>query len=337
MTLREVAERVGGWVAPENYDKQILGLASLSDANEGDIAFFGSPKYLKALQKCRATAVLVPHGFGEEVTAVRVWVDSPSEAFARLQEAFAPPSIQFPAGIHPTAVVDPNAEIGEDVSIQPYAVVEAGARIGARTVVGAHSYIGHFAEIGEDCRIFANVHIADRSRLGNRVYLNPGVVVGSEGFGYEFRNGRQVKIPQTGFVQIDDDVEIGSNTTIDRARFGRTWIQEGTKIDNLVQIGHNVTVGKHCILCAHVGISGSTRVGSYVTLAGKVGVNGHIEIGDGAVVTAMAGVTKSVPPKEILVGLPAKPMREYKTNYVQLHNISKLYERVKTLEEKAGS
>lgn len=337
MTLREVAERVGGWVAPENYDRQILGLASLADANEGDIAFFGSPKYLKALQRSRATAVLVPHGFGEEVSAVRVWVDSPSEAFARLQEAFAPPPIQFPPGIHPTAVVDPSAKIGEGVSVQPYAVIEAGAKIGARTVIGAHSYIGHFAAIGDECRIFANVHIADRSRLGDRVYLNPGVVIGSEGFGYEFREGRQVKIPQTGFVQIDDDVEIGANSTIDRARFGRTWIQEGTKIDNLVQIGHNVTIGKHCILCAHVGISGSTRVGNYVTLAGKVGVNGHIEIGDGAAVTAMAGVTKSVPPKEILVGLPAKPMREYKTNYVQLHNIAKLYERVKTLEEKARS
>ncbi len=337
MTLREVAERVGGWVAPENYEKQILGLAALVDAGEGDITFFGSPKYLKALQRCRGTAVLVPHGFGEEVRAVRVWVDNPSEAFAILQEAFAPVPREFAAGIHPTAVVDPTVEIGEGVSVQPYAVIEEGAKIGARSVIGAHSYIGQFAIVGTDCRIFANVHIADRSRLGNRVFLNPGVVIGAEGFGYEFRDGRQVKIPQTGFVQIDDDVEIGANSTVDRARFGRTWIQEGTKVDNLVQIGHNVTVGKHCILCAHVGISGSTRVGNFVTLAGKVGVNGHIEIGDGAVVTAMAGVTKSVPSKEILVGLPAKPMREYKTNYVQLHNIGKLYERVKTLEEKAGA
>ncbi len=337
MTLREVAERAGGWVAPENYDTQILGVASLADANEGDIAFYGSPKYLKALRKCRATAVLVPHGFGEELSAIRVWVDSPAEAFAKLQVKFAPPPIEFPAGVHPAAVVDPSAEIGEGASIHAYAVIEPGVKIGARTVIGAHSYIGHFATLGEDCRIFPNVTIGDRSQIGNRVFLNPGVVIGSEGFGYEFRDGHQVKIPQTGMVQIDDDVEIGSNSTVDRARFGRTWIQEGAKLDNLVQIGHNVTVGKHSILCAHVGISGSTRVGSYVTLAGKVGVNGHIEIGDGAIVTAMAGVTKSVPPKEILVGLPAKPMREYKMNYVQLHNIGKLYERVKTLEEKAGS
>lgn len=337
MTLREVAERVGGWVAPENYDKQILGVASLADANEGDIAFYGNPKYLKVLRKCRATAVLVPHGFGEEVPAARVWVDIPGEAFAKLLAEFAPAPITYPAGVHPSAVVDPSAELGEGVSVQPFAVIEAGVKIGARTVIGAHSYVGHFSSLGEDCHVHPHVTIRDRAKIANRVVLHPGVVIGSDGFGYEFRDGRQVKIPQTGIVQIDDDVEIGSNSTVDRARFGRTWIQKGTKIDNLVQIGHNVTVGEHSILCAHVGISGSTRVGSYVTLAGKVGVNGHIEIGDGAIVTAMAGVTKSVPAKEILVGLPAKPMREYKTNYVQLHNIGKLYDRVKALEEKAGS
>ena len=148
--------------------------------------------------------------------------------------------------------------------------------------------------------------------IASRVILHPGAVIGSDGFGYELRDGRQQKIPQTGIVQIDDDVEIGANSTVDRARFGRTWIQEGVKIDNLVQIAHNVTIGRHSVICAHVGISGSVRMGSYVTLAGKVGVNGHIEIGDGAIVTAMAGITKSVPPREILVGLPAKPMREYK-------------------------
>ncbi len=334
MTLREAAERVGGWVAPENYDKPIVGVASLTDASEGDLSFYGSPKYLKALKKCRATAVLVPHGFGEEVPPVCIWVDNVPEAFAKLLAVFAPPAIEHPRGVHPTAVVAPDAVLGEGVSIQAHVVIESGARIGARTIIAANSYIGHGAVIGDDCHIFPHVTVNDRSRLGNRIILHPGVVIGSDGFGYEFRDGRQQKIPQTGIVQIDDDVEIGANSTVDRARFGRTWIQEGTKIDNLVQIAHNVTIGKHSILCAHVGISGSTRVGSYVTLAGKVGVNGHIEIGDGAIITAMAGITKSVPPKEILVGLPARPMREYKENYVHLHNIRKLYDRVKKLEEK---
>ncbi len=334
MRLREAAERVGGWVAPENYEKPIVGLASLDDANEGDLSFYGNPKYLKALRKSRATAVLVPHGFAEEVPATRVWVDNPADAFAKLLEVFAPAPIDFEPGIHPTALIAPDAEVGENATIQAFAIVESGARIGARTVVGAYGYIGHHAVLGEDCQMYPHVTIRERSMIANRVILHPGVVIGSDGFGYELRDGRQQKIPQTGTVQIDDDVEIGANSTVDRARFGRTWIQEGVKIDNLVQIAHNVTIGRHSIICAQVGISGSVRVGTYVTLAGKVGINGHIEIGDGAIAAAMGAITKSVPPREIMVGVPAKPMREYKRNLALLNNIHKLYERVKKLEEK---
>ncbi|PTX97113.1 UDP-3-O-(3-hydroxymyristoyl)glucosamine N-acyltransferase [Spartobacteria bacterium LR76] len=334
LTLREIAERLGGWVAPENQETLITSAASLTDADEGDLSFYGNPKYLKALRKSRATAVLVPHGFGEEIPAIRVWVDHPMEAFTRLLMEFAPQPITFPPGVDPGAQVAPDAQLGEGVRIESGVVIEPGVRIGAGTIIQANAYIGHETTIGAQCFIQANVTIRDRCQIGDRVILQPGVVIGSDGFGYEFRDGRQVKIPQTGIVQIDNDVEIGANSTVDRARFGRTWIQEGVKIDNLVQIAHNVIIGKHSIICAHVGISGSVRVGSNVTLAGKVGVNGHIEIGDGAIVTAMAGITKSVPPKEILVGLPAKPMREYKENYVLLHNIRKLYDRVKALEAK---
>jgi UDP-3-O-[3-hydroxymyristoyl] glucosamine N-acyltransferase len=334
MRLREAAERVGGWVAPENYDKLIVGVASLDDANEGDLSFYGNPKYLKALRKSRATAVLVPHGFAEEVEATRVWVDNPAEAFAKLLQIFAPAPICPVPGTHPSAIVAADAEIGAEVTIEAFALIESGARIGARTVIGAHSYVGHHAVLGEECRLYPHVAIRERSVIGNRVVLHPGVVIGSDGFGYEFRDGRQQKIPQTGTVQIDDDVEIGANSTVDRARFGRTWIQEGVKIDNLVQIAHNVTIGRHSVICAQVGISGSVRVGNYVTLAGKVGVNGHIEIGDGAIAAAMGAITKSVPPREILVGVPARPAREYKRNLALLNNIDKLYERVKKLEGK---
>ena len=336
MILREAAERLGAWVAPENHDVDISGVASLTDAGPGDISFYGNPKYLTQLRKCRGTAVLVPHGFAEEVGPVRIWVDNPAAAFAKLLEIFAPEPVRHQPGIHPAAVVSPEAKLGAGVSVQACAVIEAGAEIGDNVVIEAHSFVGQGVRIGEGSHIYPHVTIRERSLIGKRVILHPGVVIGSDGFGYEFRNGRQEKIPQTGIVQIDDDVEIGSNSTVDRARFGRTWIQEGTKIDNLVQIAHNVIIGKHSILCAHVGISGSTRVGSYVTLAGKVGVNGHIEIGDGAIVTAMAGITKSVPPKEILVGLPARPMKEYKANYVYLRNIRKLYDRVKEIEDKLG-
>jgi UDP-3-O-[3-hydroxymyristoyl] glucosamine N-acyltransferase len=334
MRLGEAAERVGGWVAPENYDRLIVGVASLDDANEGDLSFYGSPKYLKALRKSRATAVLVPHGFAEEVQATRVWVDNPAEAFAKLLEVFAPAPIRPVPGIHPSAIVAADAEIGAEVTIEAFAVIESGARIGGRTIIGAHSYIGHHAVLGAECRLYPHVAIRERSVIGNRVVLHPGVVIGSDGFGYEFRDGRHQKIPQTGTVQIDDDVEIGANSTVDRARFGRTWIQEGVKIDNLVQIAHNVTIGRHSVICAQVGISGSVRVGNYVTLAGKVGVNGHIEIGDGAIAAAMGAITKSVPPREILVGVPARPAREYKRNLALLNNIDKLYERVKKLEGK---
>jgi UDP-3-O-[3-hydroxymyristoyl] glucosamine N-acyltransferase len=334
MRLREAAERVGGWVAPENYERLIFGVASLDDANEGDISFYASPKYLKALRKSRATAVLVPHGFAEEVAATRVWVDNPAEAFAKLLEIFAPAPIPLAPGTHPNALVASDAELGADVRIEAFAVVESGARIGARTVVGSHGYIGHHAVLGEDCRLYPHVTIRERTRIGNRVVLHSGAVIGSDGFGYEFRDGRHQKIPQTGIVQIDDDVDIGANSTVDRARFGRTWIQEGVKIDNLVQIAHNVTIGRHSVICAQVGISGSTRLGNYVTLAGKVGVNGHIEIGDGAIAAAMGAITKSVPPREVLVGVPARPAREYKRNFVLLNNIHKLYERVNRLEEK---
>lgn len=336
MTLGDVAARTGGWVAPEAAGLEISGLASLDDANPGDLAFFGNPKYIRSVRKSRASAVLVPHGFGEEIPATRIWVDDPAVAFAGLLPSFAPPEIPRPSGIHPSAVIDPAAELGPDVAVGAHAVIEAGARIGARSVIGANSYIGHWAVVGDDCWISPNVSIRERCTLGNRVALQPGVVIGADGFGYEFRDGAHQKIPQTGIVQIEDDVEIGANSTIDRARFGRTWIRKGTKIDNLVQIGHNVVVGEHSILCAQVGISGSTRLGNFVTLAGKVGLAGHIELGDGVIFGAMSAIAKDVPAKSIMFGAPARPIREYKANYALLKNIHKLYDRVKKLEEQAG-
>ena len=332
MTLGEVAAQMGGWVAPEVAAWEISGLASLDDANPGDLAFFGNPRYLNSLRKSRATAVLVPHGFGEEVPPVRIWVDDPGAAFSALLPAFVPPAIVFTPGVHPTAVVHPEATVGEGVFIGPYVVVEPGASIGTRSTIAAHAYIGHGVQIGEDCRIFPHVTIRERCTLANRVILHSGVVIGADGFGYEFRDGGHQKIPQTGIVQIEDDVEIGANSTVDRARFGRTWIRRGTKIDNLVQIAHNVTIGENSILCAQVGVSGSTRIGNFVTLAGKVGINGHIEIGDGVIIGAMSGVPKSVKPGAALIGAPARPMKDYKTNLALHKKLPKLFERVKKLE-----
>ncbi|MEI8386091.1 MAG: UDP-3-O-(3-hydroxymyristoyl)glucosamine N-acyltransferase [Verrucomicrobiota bacterium] len=333
MTLGEVAAQAGGWVAPEAAAQEISGMASLDDAIPGDLAFFGNPRYVRSLRKSRATAVFVPHGFAEEVPPTRIWVDDPGAAFAGLLTAFVPPEIAFVSGVHPTAVVDPEATLGKDVFIGAHAVIEPGAKVGSRSIISAHAYVGHGVQIGEDCRIYPHVTIRERCTLANRVILHPGVVIGSDGFGYEFRDGAHQKIPQTGIVQIEDDVEIGANSTVDRARFGRTWIRKGTKIDNLVQIAHNVTVGEHSILCAQVGISGSTRVGNFVTLAGKVGVNGHIEIGDGAIIGAMSGVPKSIKPGVIVIGAPARPIKDYKISLALLNKLAALFDRVKKLEE----
>jgi UDP-3-O-[3-hydroxymyristoyl] glucosamine N-acyltransferase len=333
LTVRELAALVGGQFAEGADGAQVItGVAAAREAGAGDVTFFGNPKYLAQIKATRATAALVPADFAETIPAIAVRVENPSLAFARLVERFAPPPIVFPPGVHPSAVVASDALLGEGVSIQPGVVIEAGARVGARSVIGANSYIGHGAIVGEDCHFAPRVTVAARCLVGNRVILHSGAVLGSDGFGFEFSAGRHVKIPQTGIVQVDDDVEIGANTTIDRARFGRTWIGEGTKIDNLVMIAHNVVIGKHCIIVAQVGISGSTRLGNYVTLAGQVGVAGHLEIGDQAVVAAQGGVSKSLPGKEMYMGFPAMPAREYREQLARIGRLAKLTERVRQLE-----
>jgi UDP-3-O-[3-hydroxymyristoyl] glucosamine N-acyltransferase len=221
------------------------------------------------------------------------------------------------------------------VSIQPYAVIEAGARVGDDAVIGAGSYIGHDTVIGAACLIYPRVTIRERSRIGSRVIIHSGVVIGADGFGFEFVENRHKKIPQLGIVQIDDDVEIGANTTVDRARFGRTWIQQGVKIDNLVQIAHNVVIGKNSVIAAQTGISGSTRVGEYVQMAGQVGIVGHVEIADGSRIAAQSGVSKSIP-GGTWFGYPAMPMPEARRQIAWVRRLGKLFERVKEIERKLG-
>ncbi len=332
MRLSDAATLAGAGLPAGCAELEISGVASLQEARKGDITFFGNPRYLAQLRSSNATAVLVPKDFNEEISAIPLRVDNPSAAFAAIVAAFAPCDPVPVPGIHPSAVVSPLATLGEGVFVGPLAVIGEGAVIGARSVIDSGCLIGREVRIGEDCHLYSGVIIRERCILGNRVILQPGAVIGSCGFGYEFKEGRHVKIPQTGIVEIGDDVEIGANTTIDRARFGRTVIGEGSKIDNLVQIAHNVQVGPHSVICSQVGIAGSTRIGSYVTLAGQVGLAGHIEIGDKAVLGAKAGVSKNVPAGAMLVGAPAKPMKEFKQANFYISQLGKLYERVKELE-----
>lgn len=337
MTLREIAGLVSGHVDPAHEALEIHGPASLVEAGPGDIAFFGNAKYLPALRATQASAVLVPHGCAEETKPARIWVENPAEAFAKILTRFAPEPIAHPPGIHAGAIIDPTADIDPTAHVGPGAIVEAGAKIGARTVIGAQCYVGHHATLGDDTFLHPRVTIRERCKIGHRVQLQSGAVIGADGFGYEFKDGRHVKIPQTGIVQIDDDVEIGAHTTIDRARFGRTWIQQGTKIDNLVQIAHNVRVGAHTIICSQAGVSGSTRIGSYVTLAGQAGIVGHIEIGDKAIVAAQCGLSRNLKPGEIVCGSPAREIQTWKEQAAQVNRLGKLYDRVKKLEAAAKS
>ena len=332
-TIDELTALVAGQISGADGGVRITGAAAIADASEGQITFFGNARYLTALKRCRATAALVPLDFAEEIPAIKIRVENPSLAFAQILEKFAPEPVVYAPGIHPSAVIGSDVAIGENVSIQPYAVIEQGARIGAHCVIGAHVFIGQGSTLGINCTIFPHVTIREGAILGARVAIHSGSVIGSDGFGYEFSGGRHVKIPQIGHVQIDDDVEIGANVTIDRARFGRTWIQEGTKIDNLVQIAHNVTIGKHCIVVSQVGISGSSRLGNYVTLAGQVGLIGHIEIGDQAVIGAKSGVSKNVPPKEHWFGIPAINENAFKTRLAYTNRLDKLHARVRKLEQ----
>jgi UDP-3-O-[3-hydroxymyristoyl] glucosamine N-acyltransferase len=333
-TLKELAAMCGGELLGDPA-QEIKGAASLADAVPGQVTFFADPRYAAVLRKTQASAVFVPRDFAESIAAAKIRVENPAKAFEQVVFKFAPQPISFVPGVHSTALIDPSVRLGARVSIQPYAVIEAGTVIGDDTAIGAGTYVGCESMIGDQTIIYANVTIRERTRIGSRVIIHGGAVIGADGFGFEFVNGRHEKIKQLGIVQIDDDVEIGANTTIDRARFGRTWIQEGVKIDNLVQVAHNVVIGKHSIIVAQAGISGSTRIGEHVTMAGQVGISGHVEIGDGTIIAAQSGVAKDIR-GGVWFGYPAVPLAEAKRQIAWVHRLGKLRARVKAIEEKLG-
>jgi UDP-3-O-[3-hydroxymyristoyl] glucosamine N-acyltransferase len=289
---------------------EISGVAAIEDAGAGDLTFFTNPKYGAALRTTAASAVIAGPGVAGVPCAV-LRSEQPYLTFARAVSLFADPW-RPPAGVHPSALIGPGAAIAADASVGPFVVVGEGAMIGARTIVHSHVSIGRFAEIGDDCLLHAQVSVRERVRLGNRVVLQDGVVIGSDGYGFaRDRDGTHRKIPQIGGVVIEDDVEIGANTTVDRPAVGETRISAGTKIDNLVQVAHGVHIGRNVLLAAQVGIAGSSVVEDQVTLAGQVGVAGHITVGKGTIATAQTGIPNSLEPGSFVSGYPAIANREW--------------------------
>jgi UDP-3-O-[3-hydroxymyristoyl] glucosamine N-acyltransferase len=313
----------------------IRGIAALASAGAGELSFLGNPKYRAEAASSGATVLLLPLDYEGNPKPGQVFllVESPSVALARFCARIEQTLWPKPApGIHASAVVDPKATVDPMATVGPHCVVEAGATLAAGVHLQAQVFVGRNARIGEQCWLMPGSIVAAECVLGRRVRLQPGVVVGSDGFGYEFVQGRHEKVPQVGNVVIEDDVEIGANSTLDRARFSRTIIGEGTKIDNLVQIAHNVIIGRHCILCAQVGISGSTRLEDYVVLGGQAGIGGHITIGKGAKSGGQAAITSDVAPGVFVNGSPARPYMLERRLQVLHQRLPELFKRVTELE-----
>jgi UDP-3-O-[3-hydroxymyristoyl] glucosamine N-acyltransferase len=336
LTLSELAKWVDGDIVRGDPSLSLRGMAALNEAGAGDVSFLGNEKYHAQFLTTRASAVIVARGVtdGSESVALLA-VDNPTLAFSTVVRHFAASARNFQPGVHADASVDASATLNPaTVMVHAGAVVMAGAAIGDGTEIGPNVVVGAGVVIGKDCHFLANVTVRERCILGDRVTLQPGAVIGSDGYGYEFSGGRHIKIEQVGIVEIHDDVEIGANSAIDRARFGKTIIGEGTKIDNLVQIGHNCVIGKHCLIVSQCGISGSTQIGDYVTMAGQAGVAGHLKIGDKVTLAGRAGATTDLPGGEVYAGYPAKPAAQDTKVRAQVRRLPKFVERLKTLEKR---
>ncbi len=332
MTLREIADYVGGRVIGRD-NIVITGVSGIKEAVSGDITFLANPKYFSLMRTTKASAIITDQDI-ENNNKPLIRTENSSLAFAKIVALVAPNDVKHPKGIHSTAIIGKNVRLGKNVAVGPYSIIDDGAEIGDYSIIYGGCYVGALTKIGKRALIYPNVSIRERVEIGNNVIIHSGSVIGSDGFGFAIVKGVQKKIPQIGIVKIEDDVEIGANVTIDRARFDKTVIGKGTKIDNLVQIAHNVTIGENCIIVAQAGISGSTVVGRGAILAGQAGVVGHIQIGDGAIVAAQAGVTKSVPANTKVSGYPAKPHDSAKRVNACVQKLPHLYKRIKIMEDK---
>ncbi len=307
-------------------------VSEIQQARPGEITFLSNPKYRKYLETCQASAIIL--GPETDVDFPNVLIaPNPYLAMVQALELLNHRPRSLRPGIHPTALIADNAQIGEEVEIGPYVVVAEGAQVGPRTILESHVVIGADAQVGAECHLHPHVCLYPGVSVGSRVLIHAGSVIGSDGFGFVPTPAGPKKIPQTGTVVIEDDVEIGANCTIDRATIGQTRIGRGTKLDNLVHIAHNVDVGANCFITAQSGIAGSTTVGNGVQMGGQSGIVGHVKVGNGVSLATRAGVTRNVPDGEIVSGFPARPHREQLRSEALVHRLPELYQRVKKLEQ----
>jgi UDP-3-O-[3-hydroxymyristoyl] glucosamine N-acyltransferase len=332
VTLEAVARAIDGTVVGDG-SVEITGVAGIREAREGELTFLANPRYEPYLEQTQASAVIVSENH-RNIGKPLIQNSNPYLAFLKAVRLFAGEAERPCAGVHPTAVVAEDAFVAKDASIGPHVVIEREAVVGPRTIVHAGCYLGARARLGADALLYPNVTVREECELGDRVIVHSGTVIGSDGFGFVRDGDVYRKLPQVGNVVIGEDVEIGANVTIDRATTGTTRIGAGSKIDNLVQIAHNVQIGRNCIIVAQVGISGSTELGNHVTLGGQVGIVGHIEIGDGASVGAQSGVSKSVKAGERMFGTPAMPLRQAKRIEASIRNLPELIQTVRALKRR---
>jgi len=329
LKLAEVAARLGCTLRGDG-SVDVSRVRGVEDAQRGDLTFVANPKYMGKLAATRASAVILAPDV--DCTLPSLLTPNPYLVFARAVSLLHEPP-RPAAGVHPTAQVDPTARVADGVHVGAYAVVGPRTQIGARSVIRPHVVLYEDVLVGEDCVLHSGVQVREGCRLGNRVVVQNGAIVGADGFGFaKDENDRYHKIPQVGIVVVEDDVEIGALTAIDRSALGETRIGRGTKLDNLVQVGHSVSIGEDTVVAGQVGIAGSTRVGNRVTLAGQVGVVGHLEIGDGAIVTAQTGVPGSVAPGAVISGSPALDNRSWLKSIAIFAKLPELQRRVRELE-----
>jgi UDP-3-O-[3-hydroxymyristoyl] glucosamine N-acyltransferase len=329
-TIAEIANQIRAEVIG-NGSTQIIGFSSAEAARPGDLTFADKEAYFIAAEKSQASAILVSGPF---VSAQKplIRVANARVAVARLLPMFFPPD-QHVAGIHPTAIIDSSARIDPSAHIGPHCAVGARVQIGARAVLMGGNHVGRDCQLGDDVTLFPNVLLYARTVIGNRVTIHGGTVIGSDGYGYVFDEGRHRKVLQVGNVVIHDDVEIGANAAIDRAALGSTVIGKGTKIDNLVHVAHNVAMGSHCLVMGQAGFAGSTRLGDYCVIASQSGIAGHLTLGPQATVGAKSGVMRDVPNGGTVLGIPAQPDKQMKRQWIALQKLPEMMHRMRELEQ----